>query len=99
MKSWLVFRIFEKHLPCRLIKAPKKQLSRNSSGARLCPNQVVTPAKAGVQLNFMAAVLNHLDSGFHRNDKKVPAVSLLDDSETEPRSRLLTADRCALGAC
>jgi len=67
------------HLLRRLIKSPKEQLSRKSPRVRLCPNHAVTPAKAGVQLNVMSPVPNHLDSGFHRNDKKDPAVSLLDD--------------------
>jgi len=55
---------------------PAKQLRRESSKPVLCVNQVVTPAEAGVQVPFTIRISTHLDSGFHRNDKGVPADSL-----------------------
>jgi len=47
------------------------------SGLRL-----VTPAEAGVQMQFRIGALKLLDSGFHRNDRG-PGVCFMIDSRAE----------------
>jgi hypothetical protein len=48
--------------------APKKQLRRVLNSTEL-GFRVVTPAEAGVQMQFTIGILKLLDSGFHRNDR------------------------------
>jgi hypothetical protein len=42
----------------------------NAAKHRMSPKEIVTPAKAGVQLQLEAAMKLKLDSGIRRNDKE-----------------------------
>jgi|MudIll2142460700_1097286.scaffolds.fasta_scaffold63477_3 hypothetical protein len=66
-----------------LVLLPNQKPRRGQKKSVPCVDKVVTPAEAGVQMQFTICDLTYLDSGFHRNDKELSTVSFLNGSEED----------------